>query len=79
MADFEKNIPRNHLLADMDTYGVQFWHHLLPLRVAIITQSASKPPGGPESCGIELTMTIFEKYRPITDVGPIIQAKEGLV
>ena len=54
-------------LADMDTYGVQYvvWiYNLFYLRVEIITQSASKPPGGPESSGIELTKTVFEKYCP---------------
>ena len=29
--------------------------------IVIITKSASKPPGGPESCGVELTKTVFEK------------------
>ena len=36
----------------------------MTMRVAIITLSASKPPGGPESSGVELTKTVSEKYRP---------------
>jgi hypothetical protein len=48
------------------------WRHLLPLRVAIITQSASKPPGGPESCssGVQLTKAVFEKNHPRNNLLP---------
>ena len=52
----------------MDTYGVQYviWNdNVLHLRVAIITQSASKPDGLESYIiDVELTAASFEKYHP---------------
>ena len=63
----------------MDTYGVQYVicnDNMLPLRDAIITQSASKQVSWqPRERRAHLG---FEKYHPRTDVGTAIQVKEGL-
>jgi hypothetical protein len=52
----------------MDTYGSQYVicnDDVLPLRVAIITQRASKPDGLESyRSDVKLTTTSFEKYHP---------------